>query len=173
VHIKLELTDRFIDLVEDRIDLAIRIGHLEESSMVARKIGEISMMVCAAPEFLLSHGLPKSPQELADKPCVLDSNYPGGNQWQLKTAQGQKTISVNGYISVNNARAACNLVLQGKGIGLLPSFVVNECIRRGELINILETNTPDSIGIYAVYLHRKHLSQKVRKMLDLLVNSIH
>ncbi len=173
VHVKLELTDRFINLVDDRIDLAIRIGQLEESSLVARKIGEIRMMLCAAPEFIHTHGLPESPQELSDMACVLDSNYPGGNQWQLKTAQGQQTVTVNGHISVNNARAVCDLVRQGKGIGFLPSFVVNDYIRRGELINILKDHTPDSIGIYTLYLHRKHLSQKVRKMLDLLIDSTH
>lgn len=171
VNLKLELTDRFIDLVEERIDLAIRIGNLDESSLVARKIGKIHMLLCASPAFIKTYGLVKTVQELTELPCIMDSNYPGGNQWQLVSEHDQHTITVNGQLIVNNARVARDFVLQGKGIGFLPSFVVNEQLNSGELINILRDYTSTEIGIYAVYLHRKHLSLKVRRLIDLLTES--
>ena len=171
LRIKLELTDRFVNLVEDRIDLAIRIGQLDESSLVARRIGEIRLLLCASPDYLKLNGLPASPQALAQKPCVIDSNNPHSNQWHLLSARENCVVPVNGHLEVNSARAACDLVLAGNGIGFLPSFVVNDHLNTGALVHLLAEYSSEPIGIYAVYLHRKHLSLKVRRLMDMLIES--
>ncbi len=169
VTIKLDLTDRFVNLVEERIDLAIRIGDLEESSLVSRRIGEIRMLLCASPAYLQQYGAPGSIQALAEHHCVLDSNYPEGNHWHLVSGDTVQSVRIHDQIQVNNARAASDLVIDGSGIGYLPSFVVEENIQQGKLVQVLENYSSSAIAINAVYLHRKHLSPKVRRLMDLFI----
>ena len=171
VNLTLELTDRFVNLVEERVDLAIRIGSLEDSTLVARRMGEIRLLLCATPEFIKTHGHPASLQELSDKPCIVDSNNPTGNQWSLLTEHGQQSVTVEQHVTVNNARAARDLVLDSNGIGFLPSFVVQNHLHSGELVNLFGHYSSSPIGIYAVYLHRKHLSLRVRKLIELLADT--
>ncbi len=172
VTIKLDLTDRFVNLVEERIDLAIRIGDLEESSLVSRRIGEIRMLLCASPAYIQQHGSPTSIESLTEHSCVLDSNYPQGNDWLLISDDNSQTVKVQNQIEVNNARAACDLVIDGSGIGYLPSFVVEENIQQGKLVQVLENYSSSAIAINAVYLHRKHLSPKVRRLMDLFIEKL-
>lgn len=172
VTVNLNLTDRYVDLVEERIDVAIRIGNLGDSTLVARKLGNISMQLCASPEYLAENGEPDTPQQLSDHQCVLDSNYPGGNHWTLGRAdKGDKfvTIEVQPRIMVNSARAGRDLVLGGHGIGYLPSFAIADDIHQGRLKLLLPDYASEPIGIYAVYLHRKHLSARVRLFIDMAV----
>jgi DNA-binding transcriptional LysR family regulator len=171
VRITLDLTDRFVNLVEERIDLAIRIGKLEESSLVSRRIGETRMYLCASPHYLRDNGEPQQLAELMAHPCIIDSNHPEGNLWRLRDAEGEQLIRVDDQIQVNNAGAARELVVSGNGIGLLPSFAVDADIANGRLQRVLPAYSTDAIGIYALYLHRKHLSPKVRSLLDMLVGS--
>ena len=155
-----------MDLIEERIDVAIRIGRLEDSSLVARQLGNTSLLVCASADFLLEHGEPTQPQQLVDYACVLDSNYPGGTHWTLGTGENAITTEITTNLTVNSARAARDLVLAGHGIGLLPSFVVADDISNGKLKQLLADYPFEPMGIYAVYPHRKHLSAKVRLFIE-------
>ncbi len=169
VTVKLDLTDRFVDLVEERIDVAIRIGSLAESSLVARKLGDVTMRLCVAPDYLAEHSRPQQVQDLAQHRCILDSNYPGGKHWTLGQGKSAETVTVQTHLIVNSARAARDLIRAGHGIGLLPSFAVDEDIEQGRLIALLPDAMPESLGMYALYLSRKHLSAKVRVLVDRLV----
>jgi DNA-binding transcriptional LysR family regulator len=169
VRLNLDLTDRFVDLVEERIDVAIRIGNLTESSLVARRLGSTSMVVCASPDYLERHGEPVRPGDLAGHACVVDSNYPGGARWSLGTGERAVTAEVGTKIQVNSARAARELVLAGQGIGHLPSFAVAGDIAGGRLVRLLPDCPTEPLGIYAVYPHRKHLSAKIRLFIDTAV----
>ena len=172
VRVQLDLNDRFVNLVEERIDLAIRIGKLEESSLVSRRIGETRMYICASPAYLAANPAPQTLEELQKHPCIIDNNHPDGSHWRLKHgADKQVTVAVQERIQVNNARAARELVLSGNGIGLLPSFAVAGDLSSGRLVQLLKPYSTERIGIYAVYLHRKHLSPKVRKFLDMLTTN--
>jgi DNA-binding transcriptional LysR family regulator len=166
VRLNAILTDRYVDLVEERIDVAVRIGVLTDSSLVARKLGDTSMVVCAAPEFLAQHNEPTRPQQLAEFDCVVDSNYAGGTQWTLGTGEHAVTTQVTTRLAVNSARAARDLVLNGHGIGFLPSFVAADDIANGSLKRLLPDYPSEALGIYAVYPHRKHLAAKVRLFID-------
>jgi len=172
VSIRLDLTDRLVDLVEERIDVAIRIASLQDSSLVARKLGDISMQLCASPEYLAQHRAPGKPQQLGRHQCVLDSNYPGGNIWTLGQGAQQTSVEVHTHLMVNSARAARDLVLAGHGIGYLPSFAIAEEIKQGRLQHLLPDYVSEPLGIYAVYLNRKHLSAKVRTFIDMAVDGI-
>lgn len=166
VTVKLDLTDRFVDLVEERIDVAIRIGELSDSSLVARKLGEVSMQLCASAEYLAEHGEPVAPGQLADHRCVLDSNYPGGNSWKLGGGDNPVSIEVKPHLIVNSARAGRELVRAGHGIGFLPSFAIADDITKGRIQRLLPEYASEPIGIYAVYQHRKHLSAKIRLFIE-------
>jgi DNA-binding transcriptional LysR family regulator len=166
VKLNMDLIDRYVDLVEERIDVAILIGTLPDSSLVARQLGTTVMRVCASPGFLAEHGEPALPQQLADYDCVVDSNYQGKTHWTLGRGENAITTVVNTRLTVNSARAARELVLAGHGIGFLPSFVVANDIAEGKLKQLLSDFPSEPISIYAVYPHRKHLSAKVRLFID-------
>ena len=169
ITLNIDLTDHIVDLVEERIDVGIRIGALPDSSLVARKLGDITMLVCATPAFLRKHGEPTRPQQLSNYECVVDSNYPGGRQWTLGIGKKTCSVEVTPSLTVNSARAARELVLAGHGISLLPSFVVTEDLRKGKLLRLFSNYCCEPVGFYAVYPHRKHLSAKVRLFIDTAV----
>lgn len=169
VRLNLDLTDRLVDLIEERIDVAIRIGRLSESSLVARQIGNTSMLVCASPAYLAAHGEPIRPEQLTDHPCVVDSNYPGDTRWTLGSGENTVTIEVDARIRLNSASVARELLLADHGIGYLPSFAVSEHIAQGRLKLLLPGYPAPPVGIYAVYPHRKHLSAKIRLFIDTVI----
>ncbi len=166
VTVKLDLTDRYVNLVEEGVDVAIRVADLPDSSLVARKLGSTAMRLCAAPDYLALHSVPQRPEDLVAHRCVLDSNYTGGERWTLGTGDDAVTVQIHAGIQVNSARAVRELLLAGHGIGLLPSFAVAEDIARGRLTAVLPRYRCEEHGIYAVYAHRKHLSAKVRRFID-------
>lgn len=166
VQLNLILSDRFVDLVDERIDVAIRIGDLEDSSLVARKLGTTSLLACAAPAYLDSHGAPISPKELADHLFVVDSNHPTGTRLTFHDAGNDITIDVPSKVVVNSARAARELALLGAGICYLPSFAIADDIAQGRLQRLLSDHKSTPLGIYAVYPHRRHLSTKVRLFIE-------
>lgn len=166
ITVKLDLTDRYVNLVEEGIDVAIRIGNLPESSLVARKLAGTSMLLCAAPDYLARHGAPQRPEQLAQHVCVLDSNNPDGERWTIGSGDAAVKVPVRAGIQVNSARAARELLLAGHGIGYLPSFAVARDIAEGRLTRLLPEYPPQRHGIYGVYTHRKYLSAKVRLFVD-------
>lgn len=146
VRLNLILSDRFVDLVDERIDVAIRIGDLEDSSLVARKLGETSPLLCAAPGYLEEHGEPTHPRQLSEHLCVIDSNHPAGTLWTFRDANDSITIDVNAKVTVNSARAAAELTLLGQGIGYLPSFAVADDIEQGRLVRLLTRYESTPLG---------------------------
>lgn len=169
VRLNLVLSDRFVDLVEERIDVAIRIGDLEDSSMVARRLGSTAMLVCASPEYLARRGEPKEPDQLAEHTCVVDSNHPDGSLWTLGSDDHGVTVDAPTRILVNSARAVRELVLAGQGISYLPSFAVSDDITEGRLKRLLPAFEQKPLGIFALYPHRRHLSAKVRLFIETAV----
>lgn len=171
VRLNLVLSDRFVDLVEERIDVAIRIGELEDSSLVARRIGSTSMLVCASPGYLARHGKPERPEQLAQHACVVDSNHPAGTRWEFGTGESAVTVDVPTRILVNSARAVRELVLADQGIGYLPSFAVSDDIAAGKLKHLFPGLKAEPLGIFALYPHRRHLSAKVRRFVETAIES--
>lgn len=166
VDIDLRLNDRFVDIVEEGFDLGIRIAHLNDSSFIARKFGEVRIIVCASPQYLKIHGTPKIPEELTRYNCIVDSNV---NQSKVWTFTHDQKVTVKSSLSVNSAVAVCKAMLADVGIGRCPSFAVEEAIATGQLVPLLESYEREARGLYAIYPHRKHLAAKVRLFVDFLV----
>lgn len=166
VRLTIELTDHYIDLIEERIDVAIRIDRLRDSSLVARKLGEMSLMLCASAEYLTKRGTLNSLDDLIDHDCVHDSNTPGGPRWSFGPVENPRVIEVDPKLTVNSDRAARDLMLAGHGIAYIPSFVLSEQLKSGEVIELFPEHRLPPYGIYAVYPHRKHLSAKIKLFID-------
>ena len=168
VRIEMEMTDRFVNLVEEGVDLAIRIADLPDSSFVARKLGVVAMLACASPGYLDRYGEPKVPKDLVEHKCVIDTNYSSVDRWLIGNEASGEWVQVSGPIRVDSPKAARELLRSGQGIGLLPSFVVEEDIAGGRLCRLFPGIEPQTHGIHAVYTHRKHLSAKVRSFIEMV-----
>lgn len=171
LKIDLSLNDRFVDIVAEGFDMAIRIGQLEDSAMIARKISTTKMVMCASPEFLAKHGLPKHPEDLQKMPCIFDTNN-RNNYWSFKDGKQDLNIKPNNIMKVNSAVAAGKLASLGLGICSSPQFAVQDKLDAGALVTVLDDFNHTKIPISAIYSHRRHLSAKVTAILDLLKNEI-
>jgi DNA-binding transcriptional LysR family regulator len=172
VKLDISLNDRYLDLVEEGFDLAIRIGTLPESRLIARKLGVVRSVVCASPEYLKQHGNPVQPEDLAHHSCLGYTYTNSGNEWHLKRGDTEKTIHTTGTIKANNGDMLRLAALNGAGLILQPLFIVEEDLQVGRLVRVLANYTSNEFGIYAVYPSRKHLSAKVRTFVDFLVDRL-
>ncbi|KAA0939509.1 MULTISPECIES: LysR family transcriptional regulator [unclassified Psychrobacter] len=168
VKVDLQLTDRKVDIVEEGFDVALRIGQLKSSSLIAKKVAPIRVMLCAAPDYLNKHGTPTQPEDIAEHRYLHYSymNMDGKDDiYQLLKAkylkQGSELRSNNGDVLVDAAIAGAGLVLQ-------PTFIISESISSGKLVVVLPEIEPEALGLYAVYAHRKLLPHKVRCFIDFM-----
>lgn len=169
IVLDIRLDDRFVDLVEEGYDLAIRITRLEDSGMIVRKLSSFSLLGCASPAFIEKHGMPAHPADLASLPCVIDTNGRFLNSWRFDGGDGTIIpVTVNGRIEANSPLVALRAVQAGLGVGFIPDFVARPALARGDLVQILEAFTLGDRGIYAVYPHRRYLPAKVRALVDFM-----
>jgi DNA-binding transcriptional LysR family regulator len=173
VSVELSLNDRMVDLVEEGFDLAVRIGTLKDSSLVARRLAPCRMMVAAAPDYLARHGRPTDPADLKDHRCLLYSYAAVGDVWRFQKADDAdntvREIKVAGPMRSNNGEALTRAAVQGMGVVLQPTFILAPALARGELDLLLANWTISPLGIYAVWPQGRHLSAKVRTFVDFLV----
>lgn len=172
VTVDLRLTDRFVSIADEGVDLAIRISVLPDSAMVARKLGASAIVPCAAPEYLAKRGTPQTPADLIDHDCILDSNHRDGHDWTFDKEGAHETVRVAGRFRVNSARAVRSMVRRGMGIGLVPTYAVADDIRAGRLVRLMPEYGTAELGIYALYLHNRLLAGKVRAFIDFLVTDL-
>jgi DNA-binding transcriptional LysR family regulator len=170
IVLDIRLDDRFVDLVEEGFDLAIRISRLDNSTLIARRLAPFSTRLCASPEFIEKHGMPVAPQDLAHLPCIIDTNSRLLANWPFKGADGTPlSVSVSGPIEVNSPMAARAAAVAGLGFTILPDFIAAPDIKSGRLVAALDGHIPEGAGIFAVYPHRRYLPAKVRVFVDFLV----
>lgn len=167
VAIDVVLADRAMNLVEERVDIAIRIARSLEPGLIARRISVCRSVICASPDYLSRRGTPLRPEDLASHDC-LSHHYVGRSLWQLHQGEQTTSVAVRGPISANDATLLAQTVRAGAGIGLLPTYLVAPMLRSGELIALFPEYALDEMGIYGVYLSRKQMPQAVRVFLDFL-----
>ena len=170
VRLELTINDQAPGNLEEGIDLAIRIGALDESSMVARRICNLERVICAAPEYVNRCGTPKNPDELQQHNCLWISTLPVLRRWPFDTEEGIRVVHIDGNVVANNAETVLQLAIAGGGIARLPDVMVGDAIQRGELVPILtDWHHVEPVPLYATYPSGKNLSPKIRAMVDFLV----
>ncbi|WP_278383640.1 LysR family transcriptional regulator [Alteromonas mediterranea] len=171
VSINLQLNDRKIDVIDEGFDVAIRAGHLASSSLVAKKITTINLALCVSPAYLKKYGRPLHPSDLKPEHYLEYSyvNY-DNNQLELIAALKANAQKSPPKLTANNGEVLTNVAKQGEGYVLQPTFIVGEALKKGELVSILDEYIPQSIALYAVYPHRKLISNKLRVFIDFLCN---
>jgi len=172
IHIDMTMEDRVVDLVEGGYDLAIRVGSLPDSSLVARKLAPSHNVVCATPAYVRKHGSPKNPDALVDHDCLLYAYFSEANEWTFIRDGRQQTVRVSGSYRVNNSEALREAVIQGVGVARIPTFIVGPDIAENRLVPLLCDYTMPAQDIYAVWPERRHLPTKVRVFIDFLSERI-
>lgn len=164
-------TDDSVNLIDSRIDLAIRITNDLEENVVARRIGECRSIVCATPEYLQKRGKPIDVQSLVHHNC-LSFAYFGRSAWVFDGPNGPESVAISGNISANISEVLLSATLRGHGISLQPASTVMPLIETGHLIELLPEWTPKTLGVYVVYANRKQVTPLQRKFIDFLAEEI-
>ena len=169
VTLDLRLEDRYVDLVDEGVDVALRISTMQDSSLIARKIADMHIVIGGAPSLIEKLGPLTHPDALRTIPCIVDTNLQGQSNWRF--IEDGKTISipVSGPVRVNSPLAARQAAVLGLGFAALPSYLADPAVARGELVPILTDFLPTGQTLQAVYPHRRHLAGKVRALIDHLV----
>ena len=169
VKFDVSLSDRIVDIIEEGFDLAIRIGRTGAQNLVARKLGEARLVLCASPAYIARHGAPATPEDLARHNC-LTYEYALRDAWTFRDAAGrERTVRVAGSLNSNNGDLNAAAAVQGVGIALEPDFIVDSELKSGKLVPVLESFEAPASPIYAVYPSRRFLPEKVRAFVDFLV----
>ena len=180
VVLDVTLSDRMVDLVDEGYDLAVRISRLQASSLVSRQLTTTRMVLCASPEYLRRHGAPQHPSELAHHAVIAYSLLSTGDQWVFESpsgtdsathSEGTISVKVTPRMRTNSGDTCCAAAVQHQGIVLQPTFLVGRHLASGELVEVLPQYRSLELGVYAVYPSRKHLTPKVRVLIDFLVES--
>lgn len=170
IVLDIHLDDRFVDLVEEGFDVAVRISRLENSSLIARRLGPFSVKLCASPELIAKNGTPTRPQDLSSMPCIVDTNGRSLANWRFKgDGEDSVSVTVSGPIEVNSPMAARAAAVSGLGFTILPDFIAAPDVASGRLVTVLDDRILSGSGIFAVYPHRRYLPAKVRVFVDFLV----
>jgi DNA-binding transcriptional LysR family regulator len=169
VGFDVELSDRVVDIVDEGLDLAVRIGAIGSQALIARKVATTQLVLCAAPSYLERRGRPVTPQDLARHTCLTYEYLVARNVWRFRDRQGgEQVVKIGGNAHANNGQFLAALALAGMGIALEPDFIVAPEIRAGALVRVLPGYTPPSSDVYVAYPSRRHLSAKVRVFVDFL-----
>jgi DNA-binding transcriptional LysR family regulator len=166
VQVELLLLDRVVDLVEEGIDVAVRIAHLGDSSMIAVPTGHVRRVVCASPKLLRAGGEPERPEELARRPCVRFRGLAPGNTWHFQDGGGEVVVPVSGGFATNHAAAAIEACVAGLGFGLFLSYQVEPAVRRKKLRVVLGDYEPPPIPVALVHAEARLPSPRLRAFLD-------
>src|SRR2546423_11552142 len=170
VRFDVSLSDRVVDLVEEGLDLAIRIGAPVADNLVARKLGETRMVPCASPGYLAKHAAPKTPEDLAHHNCFTYEYVSPRHVWRFRDRSGaERAVRVAGRLHSNNGDLLAEVAARGTGIVFEPAFIVGPEVRAGRLVPLLQDFVPLPVPIYALYPSRKHLSAKVRRFVEFLI----
>lgn len=171
VSVRVSMTSRLIDLVEQGVDLAIRRSTPADSSLIVRRIGSFRLVACASPDYIAKHGRPEHPSDLAHHNCLLFYDSPLGKNLPFKGPDGDFLVPVSGNLETNSNNLLREAALLGHGVYYAPAFTVADDFESGALVPLLTEFQADPYSIDAVYPHRQHLPAKVRSFIDLAVSN--
>jgi DNA-binding transcriptional LysR family regulator len=168
ISLDVQLADRVIDLVDEGFDLAVRIARLPDSSLISRQLASTRLVLCAAPGYLKRRGTPEHPSDLVQHDLLGYSLLATGDQWQFEGPHGPVTVKVRPRFVSNNGDSCIAACEQGAGIQLQPTFLIDDALRKGNLVEILPQFQAATLGIYALYPTRRFVLPKVRALVEFL-----
>ena len=168
LEVTLTLTNQMLDLVAESYDLAIRLGQLEDSTMMARRLASRTQYVCASPAYLAAHGVPYTLSELDQHNCLQGTL----DYWRFEEKAKPRHIRVKGSLHCNSGWSLADAALKGIGITQLPDYYVHAHLETGQLVAILDSYRAPDDGIWAIYPHNRHLSPKVRLLMEHLSHGL-
>lgn len=172
VTLDITLADRVVDLIEEGYDLAVRIGELANSSLVSRRLASTRILLCASPRYLELHGTPRHPHDLAAHSILAYSYWSGRDEWRFTGPDGPVTVRTQPWLTTNSGEICQAVALAHQGVILQPSFVVEDDLAAGRLVELMPKFKSVELGIYAVYPTRKHVPAKVRALIGFLVEAL-
>ncbi|WP_296244213.1 MULTISPECIES: LysR family transcriptional regulator [unclassified Psychrobacter] len=170
VTVDLQLSDRKVDIVEEGFDIALRIGQLESSSLIAKKIAPIRVILCASPEYLKTYGTPKRLEELETHRYLHYSYMNIETKGQVFKYLKAKQLKESSIFRSNNGDVLVEAAIEGAGLVLQPTFIASNALQAGQLVIVLPEYEPSPLGLYAVYAHRKMLPHKIRCFVDFMTD---
>jgi DNA-binding transcriptional LysR family regulator len=170
LSVELVLTDDVVDMVQERLDLAVRVGPISDASLVARRVGSTTSIVVAAPDYIEQHGEPKHPSELDHHECVLFTRMADQQAWIFAGKDEEVPVHVSGRLRADGIEAVMEAVVSGFGIGLLPTWMIRDSVRTGRLRELLRDWQPPRRPISVVYPSRRFLPPRTRAMIDFIVD---
>lgn len=170
VSLDVTLSDRLVDLVEEGYDMAIRIATLENSSLVSKRLATTRMVLCASPTYLQRRGTPQHPGELTQHAVISYSYWSTKDEWKFTGPDGPVTVKTKPCIHTNNGDTCRAAALSHQGVVLQPSFIVGRDLAEGTLVELMPAYQSIELGVYAVYPTRKHVSPKVRALIEFLTH---
>ena len=168
VALDVSSTDRMVNLVEEGFDVAVRIGQLPDSSLIARRLAAVRMITCASPDYLARAGEPATPDELPQHEAVLDTNVREPTIWSYGAGADHQEVRVHGRLRFSGAEACVTAACRGLGVTRTPAFAAAGDLRAGRLVPLLCAYEPQTIHVHAAYPHARHLAAKVRVFVDFL-----
>lgn len=172
VNIELSLTDRYVDMVEEGFDVAIRIGELKDSSLVARKLSVFEVAICAAPDYLASMGRPTTPEDLAQHQCLGFTNWHRQGGWKLMQKQAGGKTGQEPRFQSDNGQALRTAAVKGLGIIMMPRELLRPDIEAGRLVELLQAHVPSPRHIHAVYPRERQLAPKLTSFVNFLIEKL-
>jgi DNA-binding transcriptional LysR family regulator len=174
VNIELYINNRFVDLIEEGFDLAIRTAFLEDSSLIARRLIDSQWVACASPKYLRAHGEPKHPDKLQEHECLIYKFESAGTQsWPFKIDDSELTVPINGRFQTNNLTAIKQAAIADLGIAFLPRALVFDELKSSQLVTILEGFEGKRMGMYAIYPKSRQPDQKLKHLIDCYREALH
>jgi len=171
VQFQVELADRYVDVIGEGFDMAIRIGTLADSTLISRRLGELKRVICCSPDYLVRAGEPETADALIHHAC-LRYGREGQQGWELIQDGKRKLVDVRGPMVSNNGEMLRDAAIAGLGMVLLPEFIVGPALKSGELVAVLENSYPASLNLHAVYPQHRQRSEINRVFLDYLVEAL-
>jgi len=171
VELNIDLSDRMVDIVEEGFDIAIRIAALRDSTLVSRSITTTRLVACASPAYLQANGTPARPEDLIHHRVIAYSNLATGNDWHFEGPNGRVSIRVRPWMHANNGDTCCAAAIAHQGVIHQPSFLVQDDLDAGRLVELLPEYRSAELGVYAVYPTRKFVTPKVRALINYLMTA--
>ncbi len=166
IRMRMQFTDRQVNLVDEHVDLAVRIGELPDSSMIATRVGLIRPVLCASPAYLKRRGKPKQPADLAAHDCVIHGSHATSQHWEFFTGKTSQTIEIRSRLAVDLAEATVAAAMAGAGIVRVLSYLVDDLVKSRSLVKLLEPYEPAPIPVSLIYPSQRQVPLKLRAFLD-------